>query len=109
MLQKEFEERIGRSVSEKEYVEANAMYMAAGDGMGKDVFCREWEEIGGSPLLKGLFETACRLNTALTEVRLQLKEAKEIISDAADAMLELEANLSLYADEITLMRCLLRN
>lgn len=58
MLQKEFEERIGRKVTEKEYVEANAMYMLAGDDMDKDTFCREWKKVGGSPLVKGLFETA---------------------------------------------------
>lgn len=57
MLQKEFEDRIGRSVTEQEYVEANAMYMAAGD-IDKDTFCREWLNIGSSVLVKGLFETA---------------------------------------------------
>lgn len=89
MLQKEFEERIGRSVSQEEYVEANAMYMAAGDGMDKDVFCREWKAIGESPLVKGLFETAYNLNQALQEHKLMLNECREILSDAADGMLEI--------------------
>ena len=88
MLQKEFEERIGRSVTQEEYVEANAMYMAAGDGMDKDTFCREWLKIGESALVKGLFSTAYNLNKALTEEHLQLKETKEIVSEAADAILE---------------------
>ena len=57
MLQKEFEERIGRSVTKQEYVEANAMYMSAGD-IDKDTFCREWLMIGSSALVTGLFETA---------------------------------------------------
>lgn len=89
MLQKEFEERIGRSVSQEEYVEANAMYMAAGDGMDKDVFCREWKAIGESPLVKGLFETAYNLNQALQEHKLMLNECREMLSDAADGMLEI--------------------
>lgn len=93
MLQKEFEERIGRSVTQEEYVEANAMYMAAGGGMDKDVFCREWKKIGGSPLVKGLFETAYKLNIALIEDRLRLKETKELVSEAADAMLEIADGL----------------
>ncbi|MBQ4392072.1 MAG: hypothetical protein II826_03045 [Prevotella sp.] len=89
MLQKEFEERIGRSVTQEEYVEANAMYMAAGDNMDKDVFCREWKQIGESPLVKGLFETAYNLNQALQEQKLMLGECQEMLSDAADAMLEI--------------------
>lgn len=89
MLKNEFEERIGRSVSEEEYVEANAMYMAAGDGMDKDVFCREWKAIGESPLVKGLFGTAYSLNQALQEQKLILNETREVVSDAADAMLEI--------------------
>ena len=70
MLQKEFEERIGRSVTQEEYVEANAMYMAAGDGMDKDTFCREWLKIGESALVKGLYNTAYNLNKALQEQQL---------------------------------------
>ena len=89
MLQKEFEERIGRSVTQEEFVEANAMYMAAGDGMDKDVFCREWRAIGDHPLVKGLFETAYNLNQALQEHKLMLNECREMLSDAADAMLEI--------------------
>ena len=88
MLQKEFEERIGRSVSEQEFVEANAMYMAAGD-IDKVTFCREWKQIGESPLVKGLFETAYNLNQALQEHKLMLNECREMLSDAADAMLEI--------------------
>ena len=88
MLQKEFEERIGRSVSEEEFIEANAIYMAAGD-IDKDVFCREWNQIGGSALVKGLFETAYRMNQAHQEDTLIINETREMLSDAADAMLEI--------------------
>ena len=93
MLQKEFEERIGRSVSEEEYVEANAMYELAGDEMDKDVFCREWEEIGASLLVRGLFDTAHRLRKELQEEELVSYENCEIISDAADAILEIADGL----------------
>ena len=93
MLQKEFEERIGRSVSEQEYVEANAMYMMAGDEMDKDVFCREWKKIGGSPLVQGLFETAYHQHKQFQEEKLVSNENREIISDAADAILEIADGL----------------
>ena len=92
MLQKEFEERIGREVTTEEYVEANAMYMAAGE-MDKDEFCREYTQWGGTRLVKCLFETAYRLNKALEETKLLHKEAMEIVSDAADAMLEIEQGI----------------
>ena len=89
MLQKEFEERIGRSVTEQEYLEANAMYENAGD-MDKDEFCREWLKIGNSRLVKCLAEKTYQQHKALEEKELLLKESHEIWSDAADAMLEIE-------------------
>ena len=98
MLKKEFEERVGRSVSEEEFVEINAMYMSAGD-IDKDTFCREWKRIGESELLKGLFETAYNLNQSLQEHKLQLKEADEIRSDAADMILEEVGAVLALADE----------
>lgn len=92
MLQKEFEERIGRSVTEQEYLEANAMYENAGD-MDKDEFCREWLKIGNSRLVKCLAEKTYQQHKALQEKELLLKESKGIWSDAADAMLEIEQDI----------------
>ena len=89
MLQKEFEERIGRSVTEQEYLDANAMYENAGD-MDKDEFCREWLKIGSCRIVKCLAEKTYQLGKALSEQKLLHQEATEIISDAADAMLEIE-------------------
>ena len=92
MLQKEFEERIGRSVTQEEYVEANAMYMAAGE-MDKDEFCREWMQFGQSRLVQCLYNTAYNLNKALQEQKLMTNECQEMLSDAADAMLEIADDL----------------
>ena len=89
MLQKEFEDRIGRQVSEQEYLEANAMYENAGD-MDKDEFCREWLKMGSCRLVKCLAEKTYQQHKALQEKELFLKESQEICSDAADAMLEIE-------------------
>ena len=88
MLQKEFEDRIGHKVSTEEYVEANAVYMMAGE-LDKDEFCREWLKIGSSKLVQCLFETAHRLDQDLQEQKLMVNECQEMISDAADAMLEI--------------------
>ena len=92
MLQKEFEERIGRKVTESEYVEANAVYMTAGD-IDKDEFCKEWMQFGQSKLVQGLFETAYRMNQAHQEDALIINETREMLSDAADAMLEIADGL----------------
>lgn len=92
MLQNEFEDRIGRSVSEQEYLDANYMYENAGD-MDKDEFCREWLKIGNSRLVKCLAEKTYQQHKALQEKELLLKESKVILSDAADAMLEIEQGL----------------
>ena len=92
MLQKEFEERIGRSVTQVEYVAANAMYMAAGE-MDKDEFCREWMQFGQSRLVQCLYNTAYNLNKALQEQKLMTNECQEMLSDAADAMLEIADGL----------------
>ena len=88
MLKKEFEERIGRKVTESEYVEANAVYMTAGD-IDKDEFCKEWMQFGQSKLVQGLFETAYRMNQAHQEDTLIINKTREMLSDAADAMLEI--------------------
>lgn len=98
MLQKEFEERIGRSVTEQEYLEANAMYENAGD-MDKDEFCREWLKIGSCRLVKCLAEKTYQQHKALQETKLLLKESREICSDVADAMLEIEKGLLDFEEE----------
>lgn len=98
MLQKEFEARIGREVSEQEFIDANAMYMAAGE-LDKDVFCREWLKIGSSRLVKCLFDAAYQSQKKVQELELLHKEAVEIYSDAADAMLEIEKGLLDYEEE----------
>ena len=98
MLQKEFEDRIGRSVTEQEYVEADAVYMAAGD-MDKDEFCREWLKIGSSRLVRCLAETAHQKGKKVQELELLHKETMDIVNNAADAMLEIEKGLLDYEEE----------
>ena len=88
MLQKEFEERIGRSVSQEEFTEANAMCMAAGE-MDKDEFCHEWKQVGQYRLVQCLFNTAYNLNKVLQEMNLLLSEAHELRSDIGDRLLQI--------------------
>lgn len=55
MLHNEFEELIGRKATEQEYIEANAMYMEAGD-VDKFDFCEEWLYLKGSKVAKALYD-----------------------------------------------------
>ena len=92
MLQKEFEDRIGRQVSEQEYLEANAMYENAGD-MDKDEFCLEWLKIGSSRLVRCLSERVYQLGNALRDEKALSEAVGGFVSDAADRMLEVEKEL----------------
>ena len=89
MLQNEFEERTKLSVTADEFNGINALYMACGDGIDKDVFCKLYMSFEGRLELLHMIEREHqRMKDALDEHKLLLKEANEIRSEAADAMLE---------------------
>ena len=94
MLQKEFEERTKLSISEAEYAKIDALYLACGDDIDKDVFCKLYMDFDGRlQLMHRIERENQRMEEALHEKELLHKEAMEIISDAADAMLEIETML----------------
>ena len=47
MLQKEFEERTKLNISEAEYAKIDALYLACGDEIDKDVFCKLYMSFEG--------------------------------------------------------------
>lgn len=55
MTQKEFEERTGLKLSACEFERVHSIYMAAGDRMEKDEFCKEWKQHGESSLIAALW------------------------------------------------------
>lgn len=55
MTQKEFEERTGLKLSACEFESVHSIYMAAGDGMDKNEFCKEWKRHGESKLLANIW------------------------------------------------------
>ena len=90
MLKKEFEERTKLSVSEAEFNGINALYMACGDDIDKDEFCKLYMTFDGRlDLMHKIEREHQRIKDALYEKELLHKEAMEIISDAADAVLEI--------------------
>ena len=56
MLQKEFEERTKLSISEAEYAKIDALYLACGDEIDKDVFCKLFMSFEGRLELMHMIE-----------------------------------------------------
>ena len=87
MTQQEFTKRTLVEVSNSEFDMINEFYMNC--ECDKDEFCKEWMQFGQSKLVQGLFETAYRMNQAHQEDTQIINETREMLSDAADAMLEI--------------------
>lgn len=47
MLQEEFEERTGLEMTESEFAQVHAIYMACGDNIDKDMFCKYYLNLDG--------------------------------------------------------------
>lgn len=56
MLQKEFEERTKLSISEAEYAKIDALYLACGDEIDKDAFCKLFMSFEGRLELMHMIE-----------------------------------------------------
>jgi len=83
MLQKEFEDRTKLRMSSDEFNGVNALYMACGDDIDKDEFCKMYMSF------EGRVELIHRIERIQTELRLMLHECREMLSDAADGMLQI--------------------
>lgn len=75
MLKHEFEKLLGYTVADKSYVEANTMYMNAGE-MTKEDFCREWLKIGHTSLAHALSDSVSELRKQLDEAKQTMKTSK---------------------------------
>ena len=87
MLQKELEERIGRSVTQEEYVLADAAYMACGDEVDKDQFCKMYKDEAGLRDLVNL------LTYQVRELRSQLDESRTKSRYANVRLLSISENI----------------
>ncbi len=98
MLQNEFEERTKLSVTADEFNGINALYMACGDGIDKDVFCKLYMSFEGRlELLHRIEREHQRMKDALDEHKTMLKEADEIRSDVATEILEISSREDCYS------------
>ena len=75
MLQQEFEARIGTPVSPDVFETANRAYMACGDAMDKDTFCKIWKtEIRGNFQLVSILTAQVEHFSHLASLALEAKE-----------------------------------
>ena len=94
MLQKEFEERTKLSVTEEEFNGVNALYMACGDDIDKDVFCKLYISFDGRlELLHKIERNYQQAKEEIVEKNLLLDEAKEIRDDTADTVIQIEKDV----------------
>ena len=92
MLQNEFEERTKLSVSADEFNGINALYIACGDDIDKDVFCKLYMSFEGRlELLHRIEREHQRMKDALDDHKTMLKEAGEIRNDVATEILEISS------------------
>lgn len=92
MLQNEFEERTKLSVTADEFNGINALYMACGDDIDKDVFCKLYMSFDGRlDLLHRIEREHQRMKDALDEHKTLLMEANELRSDVATEILEISS------------------
>ena len=98
MLQNEFEERTKLNITADEFNGINALYMACGDGIDKDVFCKLYMSFEGRlELLHRIEREHQRMKDALDEHKTMLKEADEIRSDVATEILEISSREDCYS------------
>ena len=92
MLKNEFEERTKLSMTEDEFNGVNALYMACGDDIDKDQFCELYMTMDGRLELMHKIERGYqRLKESNYENAVNLSACREIISEAANAMLEISS------------------
>lgn len=81
MMQKEFEERTGMSLTAEEYAKVEKLYMAAGN-IDKDTFCEEYKKVANSQLVQELQMSIRilenKLEGAQAENRNREREASEL-------------------------------
>lgn len=99
MLQQEFEERTKMTVTEDEFNEINAMYMAAPESIDKDVFCKEWLKHKDSVLLNAYYKRLEYLNQVVSHY----KQEKDNIVNFLLAEASLNNNPALDSKAVTLV------
>ena len=84
MLQNEFYQRTGISLSEEEFNHVNAIYMAADLRTDKDQFCKDWKKHHDSTLLHDFYNQTTNLKDQLQQKNNELYELAIFILEQAE-------------------------
>lgn len=87
MTQKEFEDRIGRKATQDEYVMADAAYLAAGDNLDKDAFCKLYKDEDG------LHDLVDILADRVRELQGRLADCRQDARNACVKLLDVSENI----------------
>lgn len=92
MTKQEFEARVKKSVSDKEFDFANEVYMNSGD-MDKDAFCAEFPKVSNTQIV-------AELNESVKSKDEYIKQLKAQIAEQAEAQ---EKKMKLFIDKLIAM------
>jgi len=83
MTQQEFEARIGTPVSPDVFETANRAYMACGDSMDKDTFCKSWKNdpVNQSVIVDYLVDQVEKLSQSLSRYMAQVDDLARLLVD----------------------------
>lgn len=87
MQKQEFIERVKIEVTDEQYQEIEAMYMAAGN-MDKDVFCAEWKKHGQSLLVAELMKQIVVMKGVISANHNQILDFQKQKKEEASFLLE---------------------
>lgn len=84
MTREEYNNRTNAEVTEDEFSFINRVYMAAGDSIDKDQFCKDIKASGITPTIASLTENVENAYTALTEAKSQFRKLAIFIAKQAE-------------------------
>lgn len=83
MTPKEFTERTGLALSSKEYLDMEEMYMASGDSVDKDTFCKAYKDLSSdqTAVIYGMLRT---INVLKGQYEERMNEIEDLHSQKYD-------------------------
>lgn len=97
MTHAQLQQRLQRTLTPREFRQAQAMYIAAGD-IDLDTFCREYDRVSSSPLVTAILRKAKQLDKQCLKLNNLIREADDIRAEIADDLLRLSADKQCTTD-----------
>lgn len=87
MMQQEFEQRTGMTVTADEYKKIEKLYMSSGN-IDKDTFCKEYKKVANTEIVKELQMSLRITEGKLTSARMSLEAAEARENELANFLME---------------------